>query len=55
MPPHPAHGVEEVRAAGVKPYEQALRDGRSRGADADEAPCLVDRPSSAISSAGRGF
>ncbi|WP_328769982.1 helix-turn-helix transcriptional regulator [Streptomyces sp. NBC_00286] len=40
--PHPAHGVDELCAAGSKLYERALREGRVRCADADEVPCLVD-------------
>ncbi|MCZ0987913.1 helix-turn-helix transcriptional regulator [Streptomyces diastatochromogenes] len=39
--PHRDHGAEELCAAGVKLYEQALRDGRLRVEEAVEAPCLT--------------
>ncbi|WP_329254575.1 helix-turn-helix transcriptional regulator [Streptomyces sp. NBC_01478] len=41
-PPHPEHGVEDLCAAGTEVYEQALREGRVSGAEAERAPCLVD-------------
>ncbi|MFD5792285.1 helix-turn-helix transcriptional regulator [Streptomyces diastatochromogenes] len=39
--PHRDHGAEEMCAAGVKLYEQALRDGRLRVEEAAQAPCLT--------------
>ncbi|MBK3565313.1 helix-turn-helix transcriptional regulator [Streptomyces sp. MBT62] len=41
-PPHPEHDVEDLCAAGVEVYEQALREGRVSGSEAERAPCLVD-------------
>ncbi|GGL90061.1 hypothetical protein GCM10010129_37390 [Streptomyces fumigatiscleroticus] len=40
--PHPAHGPEELCAAGTELYRQALRDGSVRSEDVTAAPCLVD-------------
>jgi DNA-binding CsgD family transcriptional regulator len=36
------HGPEELCETGTRLYAQALREGHVRGADAVEAPCLVD-------------
>ncbi|MDQ0776209.1 DNA-binding CsgD family transcriptional regulator [Streptomyces aurantiacus] len=40
--PHSSHSVEELCAPGAELYARALREGRVRGTDAEEAPCLVD-------------
>ena len=42
MPPHPEHGVEDLCAAGIEVYEQALREGQVSSSEAERAPCLVD-------------
>ncbi|MEV6125054.1 LuxR C-terminal-related transcriptional regulator [Streptomyces sp. NPDC052077] len=39
--PHPVHGPEEVCAAGMRLYRQALKDGHLAAPDADAAPCLL--------------
>ncbi|MFE3851771.1 helix-turn-helix transcriptional regulator [Streptomyces griseorubiginosus] len=41
-PPHPEHGVEDLCVAGTELYTRALREGHVLGADAEEAPCLLD-------------
>ncbi|WP_329336671.1 helix-turn-helix transcriptional regulator [Streptomyces sp. NBC_00663] len=40
--PHPAHVAGTLCAAGTEVYEQALREGHVRGADAERAPCLLE-------------
>ncbi|MEU4872635.1 helix-turn-helix transcriptional regulator [Streptomyces sp. NPDC021608] len=41
-PPHAHHGVEDLCTAGLRLYEQALRDGRVKTEDAEAAaPCLL--------------
>ncbi|MGW2701714.1 helix-turn-helix transcriptional regulator [Streptomyces sp. NPDC001340] len=40
--PHPAHGIDELCAAGTELYEHALREGQISSAEAGAAPCLQD-------------
>ncbi|MFC8102749.1 helix-turn-helix transcriptional regulator [Streptomyces sp. NPDC057363] len=39
--PHPAHGPEDLCAAGTEVYVRALREGRLRATEAQSVPCLT--------------